>query len=185
MNVPIKNEVIEEAKRGSRTAWNELYEKEKNFVKKIVRYKIHPTAEEIDTIVNSIFSRVHEKLNTYSSTYSFEPWLFQVTVNFCKRYISNKLKRIDYRAVPIDDICIETIRTVDNPELLFISKESIYKFIEFLQRYNERDFDILYLRFVEAYKYEDIVKETGVNISTIKNVIRRYKPEIESYFMKH
>lgn len=181
----ISSDIIKDAIKGSRPAWNTLYAKEKSLVEKIVRYKLHVKGSELDNIVHDIFSRVHSKLNTFSENFSFEPWLTKVSINFCNRYFDKKTKNIDWHSVSIDDISIEKIRCVDNPEILFISNESISNFMKYLNSFSERDSNILYLRYVEAYSYEDISSETSIHISTVKNVIRKYKKDIENYSVEH
>jgi RNA polymerase sigma factor (sigma-70 family) len=178
-------DIVNRARSGSNTAWTELYESEKFLLEKIVRYRIHAQGDELHSVVNDIFSRVYEKLHTFSDGNSFEPWIAKLAINFCNRYLSNKTRNVSYNSIHIDELSIEKIRTVASPEVVFISNESISKFVDFITNFNERDFQILFLRYVEAYGYEDIVKETRIPLSTVKNVIRKYKNLVKEHYLKY
>lgn len=177
----LAQDTIKKAKEGSREAWNTLYEKEKSLIERTVVCKLRVKGSELDNILHDIFARVHNKLHTFKDDQPIEPWIIKIAINFCNRYYDKKTKNIDWQSISLEDLTVEKIRVVDSPEVLFISKESIEKFILFLSKYSERDFKILYMRYVEAYAYEDITKETTYNISTVKNVIRKYKKEIEEF----
>ena len=175
-------DLLIEAKKGSNEAFEKIIKLNRHTVEKIVRYKTRENKEEINIIVNDIFTRVHNKLHTFSIDREFEPWLVKVAINFCNRYISERIKRNIF--LPLDEVMVEKIRTVNSVEAVYISKERIENFISFIKKFKERDYDILYLRYLEAYSYEDIVSELNVPLHIVKNVIYKNKDQIKNYVLK-
>ncbi len=175
-------DLIRKAKEGSRTAFEEIYRTNKHIVEKVVKYKARTNKSETDIVVNEVFARIFNKLHTFSFEYEFEPWLTKVAINICNRYISERIKRNSF--LLLEDAKVEYIRTVDSVEANYISNENIEAFISFIKKYKERDYDILYLRYLECYSYEDIVKELNVPLHIVKNILHKNKKEIEHFYIK-
>jgi RNA polymerase sigma-70 factor, ECF subfamily len=175
-------DLLNEAQNGSRKAFDELFKSHKHIVEKVVKYKARTDKNETDIIVNEIFARVFNKLHTFSFDYEFEPWLTKVAINICNRYISERIKRNSY--LILDDTLVEYVRTVDSAEAIYISNENIESFISYIKKFKERDYNILYLRYLEAYSYEDIVKELNVSLHIVKNIIHKNKENIENFVIK-
>lgn len=164
---------------GPRKSWKRLYQKYRPLVRKIVGYRLTLPTDELDDVCNEIMIRIYDKIDTYSTDYDFKTWVTTVAINYCNGYYRKRKKDILDRVEDLTKINVVHNRVVETPETIFIDNEDISRFVSYIGKFNEIDTDILYLRYMEGYKYEDISKKLGINVSKVKNVIRNKKDEIK------
>lgn len=176
---PTKNndkDLIESVQKGSRLAFNNLVNKYKNDVFNIC-CRFFGNQTEADDVTQDVFLKILNSINSFSHKSSFSTWLYRITLNTCKNKISsleykNKKKTFNIfdtlgflynsKCCQIADNCRPIIELIENQE----KDKMIQKAISNLPvQFRE----LVILRDIEGFSYEDISEICKMNIGTVKS----------------
>lgn len=151
----------------------------KRYYKYIFRY-IYSKLNDYYTaqdLCQEVFCKMYNSRNTYCNEYPFKPWLYKIAYNCVVDYRRSKSYKQQQKVVPID---IKVKDKKDTIEHTFFNN-NINDFIEGL---NEKQKEVIKLRFCNDLSIEDIAKITGSNINTVKSRlyqgIKHIKNKIEN-----
>lgn len=161
-------------------SWSSIYNEHKPYIEKIVFFKMNVSAEERKDITSEIMIRIYQQRALYKSEYSFKSWITTLAINFCYGYYNKSQRRVPVINEDISEIRVIKRREIENPETLFIQKDQIERFITLISNFREVEFNVLFLRYLEGYKYEDIASKLDISLSLVKNIIRNRRHELEN-----
>ncbi len=182
----IQKEVIENCKAGDERAFAEIVF---HCQKKVfnIAYRMLGNLEEAKDLAQEVFISVFESIKDLKENIKFDAWLTQITLNHCRNR-RKYLKRRQYLNSDSLDDPIETEdgsvpRAIydpsDNPEALY-EKKMIQQFIQRgLQKLKEDQRELLVLRDLQGFSYEEMGELLGLPGGTIKSKLHRARMDLK------
>ncbi|MBO8465007.1 MAG: RNA polymerase sigma factor [Bacteroidetes bacterium] len=165
-------DLIIKALQNDQTAFRTLYDRHKSglytHISKYVQGR-----EDIEDLCQESFRKAFEQLSTYNPEYKFTTWLYSIGAHAALDYL--KRQKNDVMASPLatqaDDK--EMISLTPEEELVIVEMaEEVKKCLKSLQDIYRKPAE---LRFLKEYGYEEIAKELGIPLNTVKIRIMRAK----------
>jgi RNA polymerase sigma-70 factor (ECF subfamily) len=187
----IGKEVIEGCKAGDESAFAEIV---LTYQKKVfnIAYRMLGNREEAKEMSQEVFLSVLESIKDLREEVKFESWLTQITLNHCR----NRWKYLKRRHYFKTDSLNDPIETEDgemerpvydpsgNPETLF-EKKMIRQFVQRgLLKLKEDQREIIVLRDLQGYSYEEIGRLFSLPEGTIKSRLHRARMDLKGILEK-
>lgn len=165
---------------GDRAAFDELVLKHQHQVFNLC-YRFLGDYQEANDSAQEAFIKVYRSLKRFRFESAFSTWLYRITANTAK----NKLKSAEYRRkkrmVPLDnpvspDHSSRAVGIQDeahSPEMALEKKERMRLIQEAINVLPPEQKEVVALRDIEGFSYEEIVEITGVNAGTVKSRLAR------------
>jgi RNA polymerase sigma-70 factor (ECF subfamily) len=182
----IQKEVVERCKAGDEKAFAEivLHRQKKVFN---IAYRMLGNLEEAKDLAQEVFITVFESIKDLKEEIKFDAWLTQITLNHCRNRWKYLKRRHYFNSDSLDDP-IETEdgkmpRAIDdpsdNPETLY-EKKMIQQFIQGgLLKLNEDQREVLVLRDLQGFSYEEMGELLGLPEGTIKSKLHRARMDLK------
>ena len=182
----IQKEVIENCKAGDEKAFAEivLHRQKKVFN---IAYRMLGNSEEAKDLAQEVFISVYESIKDLKEEIKFDAWLTQITLNHCRNRWKYLKRRQYFNSESLDDP-IETEdgsvpRAIydpsDNPEVL-LEKKMIQQWIQRgLLKLKEDQRELLVLRDLQGYSYEEMGETLGLPEGTIKSKLHRARMDLK------
>ena len=182
----IQKEVIENCKAGDEKAFAEivLHRQKKVFN---IAYRILGNSEEAKDLAQEVFISVYESIKDLKEEIKFDAWLTQITLNHCRNRWKYLKRRQYFNSDSLDDP-IETEdgsvpRAIydpsDNPEVL-LEKKMVQQLIQRgLLKLKEDQRELLVLRDLQGYSYEEMGETLGLPEGTIKSKLHRARMDLK------
>lgn len=167
---------IENAKKGNQKAyelllkayWNVIYNYQKTRLKDL---------NEVEDITIQTFARAFDKINTYSSKYSFKNWLITISKNLqidlYRKENKNNNTYIDEKENYIE-LKDESINTEDK-----LIKEQVFdKLFKSIKKLKSEYQIIIRLRYFEELSYIEISERLNESLSAVKIKLYRAKESL-------
>jgi RNA polymerase sigma-70 factor (ECF subfamily) len=182
----IQKEVIENCKAGDERAFAEIVF---HCQKKVfnIAYRMLGNLEEAKDLAQEVFISVFESIKDLKENIKFDAWLTQITLNHCR----NRWKYLKRRHYFNSDSLDDPIETEDgdvpkaiydpsgNPETLY-EKKMIQQFIQRgLQKLKEDQRELLVLRDLQGFSYEEVGELLGLPEGTIKSKLHRARMDLK------
>lgn len=162
-------ELIKEAKRGDKLAFQQIINYYENTLYKIARTRLNSIEDIEDAIQETIIS-AYKSIHKLYNISKIKSWLITILINQCN-YIYKQTKQSD--TIPID--LIEEKNYISD-----LSKtNSNIEFDSLMKILNKDERTVLLLYYSEGYNTKEIGKILNINDSTIRNIISRAKKKIE------
>jgi RNA polymerase sigma factor (sigma-70 family) len=166
-------QLIERAKKGDEIALNELYDLNKSIV---FNYLLKSTKDETLTehLLSITFEKAFFKIDTYKDTGNkFSTWLIAIAKNSLTDYYRRKKETLIVELTE-EDLIISDFRDGSNTiEEELIQAEKSEKLSKLLNKLNEKEKEIINLRFYEDKSYKEISKELNITLDIVR--IRLYR----------
>ena len=187
----IQKEVIENCKAGDESAFAEIV---LTYQKKVfnIAYRMLGNREEAKDLSQEVFLSVLESIKDLREEIKFEPWLTQITLNHCR----NRWKYLKRRHYFKTDSLSDPIETEDgemerqvydpsgDPETLF-EKKMIRQFVQRgLLKLKEDQREMIVLRDLQGYSYEEIGRLLSLPEGTIKSRLHRARMDLKGILEK-
>ncbi|MBQ5736653.1 MAG: sigma-70 family RNA polymerase sigma factor [Alistipes sp.] len=124
-------------------------------------------------LLQETFIKVYLHLDQYSSNYTFGQWIYTIARNTLVDHLRRKADDI-----PIDERFRSPQATSPSPEESVIINQSHNHFYAALDELSEEYRQIIQMRFIEEYSYEEMAEKLGKPINTIKTQIRRARAAV-------
>ena len=182
----IQKEVIENCKAGDEKAFAEivLHRQKKVFN---IAYRMLGNSEEAKDLAQEVFISVYESIKDLKEEIKFDAWLTQITLNHCRNRWKYLKRRQYFNSESLDDP-IETEdgsvpRAIydpsDNPEVL-LEKKMVQQWIQRgLLKLKEDQRELLVLRDLQGYSYEEMGETLGLPEGTIKSKLHRARMDLK------
>jgi RNA polymerase sigma-70 factor (ECF subfamily) len=182
----IQREVIENCKSGDERAFAEIVIHRQKKVFNIA-YRMLGNLEEAKDLAQEVFISVFESIKDLKEETKFDAWLTQVTLNHCR----NRWKYLKRRQYFNSDSLDDPIEAEDgdmpkaiydpsgNPETLF-EKKMVQQLIQRgLQKLKEDQRELLVLRDLQGFSYEEMGELLGLPEGTIKSRLHRARMDMK------
>jgi len=182
----IQKEVIENCKAGDEKAFAEIVLQRQKRVFNIA-CRMLGNSEEAKDLAQEVFISVFESIKDLREEIKFDAWLTQITLNHCRNRWKYLKRRQYFSSDSLDDP-VETEdgsmpRAIsdpsDNPEILF-EKKMIQQWIQKgLLKLKGDQRELLVLRDLQGYSYEEMGEALGLPEGTIKSKLHRARMDLK------
>lgn len=168
-------EIIDKVLEGNKEAYSEIISRYQDMVFKYVYYQFNDYDEALD-ISQDIFITVMEALPSFRQESKFSTWLYSIMVNHCKNY---RKKKNRYSVIPLqakkgeDEYEIQLEDAREDTEDKVVKEDSLRIVKEEISKLPEDFREILTLRDIEGFSYNEISDILGINLSNVKVRIHR------------
>ncbi len=187
----IEREVIERCKAGDEEAFSEIV---LTYQKKVfnIAFRMLGNREEAKELSQEVFLSILESIKNLRDEVKFESWLTQITLNHCRnrwKYLKRRQYfKTDSLNDPIDTEDGELERQVfdpsGNPETHFEQK-MIRQFVQRgLMKLKEDQREIIVLRDLQGYSYEELGEMFSLPEGTIKSRLHRARMDLKGILGK-
>lgn len=176
--------IIEQAKNGSKLAINKLLQKYNRFIRRTVKSLVKDDCF-ADEIICTVMIKLYKNINKYTKAISFEAWIKTIAINSCIdffRTVQNNRNKV----VPLNDIVINSIDSYapSGEECLIntnISKD-VQAAIDSLPKRRKR---VVELYFFENKQYKEIAKLLSIPEGTVKSDLSRSKQKLKTILQNY
>lgn len=182
----VQKETIESCKAGDEKAFAEIVFHSQKKVFNIA-YRMLGNLEEAKDLAQEVFISVFESIKDLKEEVKFDAWLTQITLNHCRNRWKYLKRRHYFDSDSLDDpvetedgmMSRDVVDPSDNPETLY-EKKSIQQFIQRgLLKLKEDQRELLVLRDLQGFSYEEMGKLLGLPEGTIKSKLHRARMDLK------
>ena len=152
-----------------------------------IAYRMLGNREEAKDLAQEVFLSVYESIKDLREETRFDAWLTKITLNQCR----NRWKHLKRRKYFNSDSLDDPIETEDgsvekaicdpsgNPETLY-EKKAVQEFVQRgLLKLNEEQREVIVLRDLQGFSYEEIARVLGLPEGTVKSKLHRARMELK------
>jgi RNA polymerase sigma-70 factor (ECF subfamily) len=134
--------------------------------------------EDAEDICQRSFEKAFMNIDKYNSQYAFSTWLYNIAQNEAIDHL--RRSRASINSVPIsEERDALDVMAATTPEEELIIDQAVSELISGIQRLPESYRQVAELRFIKDYAYEDIARELGLPLGTVKTRISRARKQLE------
>jgi RNA polymerase sigma-70 factor (ECF subfamily) len=174
-------ELIFSFQEGNTDAYTEIVNRYKDKLTNFV-YRYVGSYDECDDIVQDTFVKVYVSKHLYKEIAKFSTWIYTIAINLAKTKLIKKQK---YKTFSISDAYDDEDKDFDIPDTAFTPDvDANSKFLsahiqKALEQINENYRELVILRDIEDFSYEEIVEMTGLPMGTVKSRINRGREKLQ------
>lgn len=175
MNQASLAQLVEQARKGHRDAWGEIYQELAPVVYRLCR-RVLPTREDAEDATMDIFLKAQLRLDQYDVERPFQPWLYRITANHCWDVLRKRRGKREMETSVMDGAGLETAEP--DPQELLLAKQTHLEVREALARLGDRARLVMALRYFADLSYEEIAEVLGANSSFVGVVLLRARRQM-------
>ena len=167
-----ESELVHRIRAGDETAFSEVVGM---FKEKLFRlaYGITLDREESQDIVQDVFLKAFQAIDTFKGQSSLATWLHRITVNHCLNWKRRLSRRFKWRHQPLEaDEGVEQpelATEADNPDRQYGEKEFLDLFEKHFKSLPEEARAVFILKELEGHSYEEIAAQLGLKVGTVSS----------------
>jgi len=173
--------LVDRVLNGDKNAFNLLVVRYQNKLAHLVSRYVLPS--EVPDVVQETFIKAYRSLSSFKGESIFYTWLYRIAVNTAKNYLISQGRRppssdIDASEAESYDSA-ESLRDIDNPENLALSKEVGKVVFEAIEALPDDLKTAITLREIDGLSYEEIAEIMSTPVGTVRSRIFRARDIID------
>ena len=183
-----ETELVKAASRGDHEAFNEIVQRYEKMIYNIA-YQASGNSDDAYDISQEVLIKIFRSLGSFRGDCKLSTWIYRIAMNAVKDYIRLKLKTKTASLIETDDsgderqIDIPDTSVSANPSDSLERNERVKLVREAIASLSEDHRNIITLRDIDGYSYEDISEMLGLEIGTVKSRINRARQNIKEYLI--
>ncbi len=183
-----ENALVRRASSGDTEAFSELVKKYQTYVYNIA-YQTVGNREDADDITQETFLKAYRSLSTFRGSCRFSSWLYRICINAahdCMRAANRCPLIVQTTWGDDDENEIELPDTSSNsrPDEI-IEREEVQQAVRAaIASLSDDHREILTLRDLNGYSYEEIADMLGLEFGTVKSRINRARASVKAYLIQ-
>ncbi len=174
-------QLVARVQRGERAAFDLLVRKYQHRVIKLVsRYVSPPEAQDV---AQDAFIKAYRSISGFKGDSAFYTWLYRISINSAKNYITARSRRPASQDVDVDDAEVmgqtEQFSDRDTPEALAESHEVRDAVLSTIRDLPEELRTAITLRELDGMSYDQIAETMGCPVGTVRSRIFRARSAVE------
>ena len=171
-------ELVEKARVGDQLAFKAIYEKHVQAVRgRVSKYFIWKA--DVDDVVSESFQKFFSKIDAFDTSREVLPWLLTIAYRTALDHLG-VIKREDEKKEGIKKTRADVDEAPDlsddaSPEDEIINRQEHERLMGFIEELSPKYREIMVLYMVEELEYEEIAKQSGLPLNTVRTRIRRGK----------
>jgi RNA polymerase sigma-70 factor, ECF subfamily len=175
-------QLIQRIQNGEQQAFTLLVRKYQNRVANILTRYVRSSGDIAD-VTQEVFIKVHKSLPSFRGDSAFYTWLYRITVNTAKNYLTSQSRRppaSDIDAMEADSYDgSDALKSADSPESILRSEEMKRVIMDAIDKLPTELKAAITLRELEGMSYEEIAKIEDCPIGTVRSRIFRARDSID------
>jgi RNA polymerase sigma factor, sigma-70 family len=177
-------ELALKAKSGEPFAFEALVKKFEKFVYTTIYFEVR-NADDAYDISQEVFLKVFRSLDTFRGDSAFSSWLYRICKNAAFDFLrkDSKSKTVSISALKLDDeetdYDIPDDNRNNNPEKAYEKTELQEKVHRAIFSLSEEHREVIQLREIDGYSYDEIAKILGIEQGTVKSRIARARESLK------
>lgn len=164
--------LVELAASGDQQAFEYLFTRYRDALMRLFEQRLGDKDMASD-LLQETFIKVYLHIENYSKSFTFGQWIYTIARN---TLIDHLRRRSD--DISIDERFRIPMATTPSPEESVIISQSRSHFYAALEELSNEYRQVIEMRFLDEYSYEEIAEKLGRPINTIKTQIRRAKAAV-------
>lgn len=179
---PLEKELIEQAQRGDKQAFDLLVERYQYKIIKLVNRYIRDPVEALD-IAQESFIKAYKAIGKFRGDSAFYTWLYRIAINTAKNHVMNVSKKIIETDVELLDLehtlTKANFRDYTAPENTLHDNEIRAVIFDVIRKLPKELRTAIMLRELEGLTYDEIATVMSCPIGTVRSRIYRAREAIE------
>ena len=164
--------LVDLASAGDQQAFEYLFTRYRDALMRLFEQRLEEKTMASD-LLQETFIKVYLHINDYSKSYTFGQWVYSIARNTLVDHLRRKSGD-----VLLDERFRAPLATTPSPEESVIINQTRAHFYNALEELTPEYRQVIEMRFVEEYSYEEIAEKLGRPLNTIKTQIRRARATI-------
>ena len=178
--------LIERIKNGEHSVYNDMVERYWDRIYARVN-QLLKNKQDAEEVTQDAFIRAHRGLENFRGDASFSTWLFQIATNLAHNRYWYWFRRKRDQSISLDqplsedgDLTLENVMpaTGEDPSEAAVTHEFIERVSECMSGLGEKHREVLLLRNVHNFSYEEIAQELQISVGTVKSRIARAREKL-------
>lgn len=186
--ISLEKKLIEKAIKGDEESFESLILSCKGKAYNIALRYVGNKDDALDILQDS-FIKVFRSLPNFKGDSRFETWVYRIVVNTCKDFIRKETSKPKsdsiYHEYKEEEYIIDIKDNDDGPEEKIMQNELGNYIIKCLNKLKEEQKEILILRDIQGFSYEEIAKILNCNIGTVKSRIARSRNALRKIYISN
>ncbi len=178
--------LIQRIKQGEAAAYNDMIDCywDRIFARVHSLLKNKQDAEEV---TQDAFIRAHRGLENFRGDASFSTWLYQIATNLAHNRYWYWFRRKRDQSISLDqplsddgDLTLENVMPAagESPAEAAVTQEFVDRVSDCMSGLNDKHREVLLLRNVHNFSYEEIAQELDISVGTVKSRIARARESL-------
>lgn len=182
--------LVERVRKGDKAAFDELVSRYEN---KVYRLAIKLTRNEAlaEEVLQEVFLRIYEKLDTFRGESAFSSWLYRIAANACFAKLNLEKK---HQHTDLDEVTPQAEQALrerqespqEAPDRSLLSQEALTVINRSIDRLPEDFRVVILLRDVEGMDNEEVARILELSVPAVKSRLHRarllLRKRLASYF---
>ena len=164
--------LVDLASAGDQQAFEYLFTRYRDALMRLFEQRLEQKTMASD-LLQETFIKVYLHINDYSKSYTFGQWIYSIARNTLVDHLRRKSGD-----VLLDERFRAPLATTPSPEESVIINQTRAHFYNALEELSPEYRQVIEMRFLEEYSYEEIAEKLGRPLNTIKTQIRRARATI-------
>ena len=164
--------LVDLASAGDQQAFEYLFTRYRDALMRLFEQRLEEKTMASD-LLQETFIKVYLHINDYSKNYTFGQWVYSIARNTLVDHLRRKSGD-----VLLDERFRAPLATTPSPEESVIINQTRAHFYNALEELTPEYRQVIEMRFLEEYSYEEIAEKLGRPLNTIKTQIRRARATI-------
>ena len=149
-------------------------------------YRLLGDYEEANDSAQETFIKAYRALKKFRFESAFSTWLYRIAVNTCKNKLKSSAYRQKRKMVPLDNPVLanrsrpsrEIQDESQSPAIELEKKERMRIIQEAINALPPEQKEVVTLRDIEGFSYEEVAEITGFNLGTVKSRLARARQDL-------
>jgi RNA polymerase sigma-70 factor (ECF subfamily) len=183
-----ESELILKCKNGNVEAFEELVLKYQRQIY-TVAYRFMGNHEDASDLAQEAFIKAYKSIDRFRGESSLKTWLYHIVANVCRDELRKRKKgQVLSLDAPISTEEGEITRQTEDwtyaPDLIYESKEAQYFIQEAINQLTPEYKEVIILREIQGFSYEEIARHLGCSLGTIKSRLNRARKAMRDLLIK-
>jgi RNA polymerase sigma-70 factor (ECF subfamily) len=170
---------------GDKLAFDRLVVKHKDRLFNLC-YRLLGDYEEANDSAQETFIKVYRSLKKFRFESAFSTWLYRIAVNTCKNKLKSSAFRQKMKMVPLDNSNPANLNSPGreiqdeslSPSSALEKKQRMRVIQEAINALSPEQKEVVTLRDIEGFSYEEVAEITGFNVGTVKSRLARARQDL-------
>ena len=164
--------LVDLASAGDQQAFEYLFTRYRDALMRLFEQRLEEKTMASD-LLQETFIKVYLHINDYSKNYTLGQWVYSIARNTLVDHLRRKSGDVS-----LDERFRAPLATSPSPEESVIINQTRAHFYNALEELTPEYRQVIEMRFLEEYSYEEIAEKLGRPLNTIKTQIRRARATI-------
>lgn len=179
--------LVARLKQGDESAFKIIVEKYQRKVYRMI-YAMIQDKEDALEMTQELFFKVYRHIEGFQEQCSFYTWVYRIAMNLCIDYKRRrKLKIQEYddavkqRGDAIGDFPVTSVASRETPTARLMKEELATKIRQAMDKLPPKHRQVIVLREVEGYSYQEIAEILGISIGTVMSRLHHARKKMQRY----